>query len=241
MKKLIIFDMGNTLIDFHSGEHTDDEKDIIGLANMSRYLKQSHGIECSIESLKNDFLDKWYGDFYMREQLVELDVSKYVEDYLSINGFDEIKVDSFKLMREFYDQYINEVIANEGAYDALMELSNNYHIGVISNCILYDDYYVESFEKLGLGNFIDKFIFSYSRQIRKPDKRLFLEMLSHFDIEPKDAYMVGDSPDADMMPAIELGMKTVQYHKANKKVVGHDLFNKFNELPKLILEIEKRD
>lgn len=234
MKKLVIFDMGNTLLDFHCGLHTDDEKDMLGLKNMSEFLKESYDIVSSVDQIKSLFLDKWYGDFHMREQLIELDVSLYVEDFIKSIDKTHVKVDSVKLMRAFYDPYINEVVANEGVHEVLLNLSEHYHIGVISNCILYDEFYIEVFEKLGLSKYIDKFVFSYSRQIRKPDKRLFLEMLTHFGVSPKDAYMIGDSPDADIKPAIELGMKTLQYRKADKPLIGHYIFSHFNEIPSII-------
>jgi len=51
-QKLFIFDMGNTLLDFHSGIHTDEEKDELGLSHMSKCLVGS----VSLHIFTNSFL-----------------------------------------------------------------------------------------------------------------------------------------------------------------------------------------
>lgn len=36
--KLVVFDMGNTLLDFHAGKHSDEEKDMIGCKNILKRI-----------------------------------------------------------------------------------------------------------------------------------------------------------------------------------------------------------
>jgi len=222
--KLAIFDMGNTLLDFHAGIHTDDEKDILGCQNMSNHLKEKYSIDVCPETLKVGFIDKWYADFYIRKQLIELDVSKYIDRFLK-HIKEDVKadvltsIDHKALMFQFYKPYIDEVVVNEGALDALKAASQNMYVGVISNCILYDSFYISAFENTGLSQYVDKFVFSYSRQVRKPDIRLFNEMLDYFNTEPSQAIMVGDNYTADILPALSLGMKTVHYVKSESKRV----------------------
>lgn len=213
--KLVIFDMGNTLLDFHAGEHTDEEKDLIGCNNMRLYLKKEHNIEVTNEMIKKDLVDMWYADFYKRQFLIELDVCAYIERFLMGIGRSSEIVKGLELMECFYRPYMDEVVVNEGAVETLKALESKVKIGVISNCILFDDLYLKTFEQQGLSRYINHFIFSYSRQIRKPDKRLFEEMLGNFGVMPKEAIMIGDSYKADILPAHELGMKTIHFSKKN--------------------------
>lgn len=48
-KKLIIFDMGNTLLHFHSGKNTDEEKDVMGL-RMVKYLQSNLKVELNLRN-----------------------------------------------------------------------------------------------------------------------------------------------------------------------------------------------
>jgi FMN phosphatase YigB (HAD superfamily) len=52
----------------------------------------------------------------------------------------------------------------------------------------------------------------------KPDTEFFLHALREADVRPSDAIMVGDTYKNDILPAIELGMKTVWVlHRPDKE------------------------
>ncbi len=216
-QKLVIFDMGNTLLDFHAGIHTDDEKDVIGTVYMSEFLLNKYNVSIEPNIIKRELIDKWYADFYKRKQLIELDVNQYISDFKIKMKIEALEIDGLDLMSQFYRPYMEEVVVNPGAVEVLTKLHDKANIGVISNCILYDSIYMKVFEEQGLSPFVDKFIFSYSRQIRKPDKRLFKEMLAYFDVAAEETVMVGDSLNADITPAKEMGMTTVLYNKLSKE------------------------
>jgi len=131
--KLVIFDMGNTLLDFHNGVHTDEEKDLMGTENISKYMKSKHNISVSSVTVKSELIDKWYSDFYKRETLIELDVNVYISEFLSTIGTENLEINGMELMTEFYKPYIEEVVVNIGAIQALLELHGKIKIGVISN------------------------------------------------------------------------------------------------------------
>ena len=238
--KLIVFDMGNTLLNFHAGEHTDQEKDIMGCKNMSFYLREKHNIDVTASMIKTDLIDEWYSDFYKRKALIELDVCVYVNDFLKTLGFESGSVNCRELMNAFYKPYMDEVVITDGALESVMAVKELMHVGVISNCILFDDFYEQTFKKSGLSNYIDNYIFSYSRQIRKPDKRLFNEMLDYHTCKAEDAIMVGDSYSADILPAKELGMKTIHFTSEPIKHSQADAsVNRLNMIPKVIRQLNQ--
>lgn len=50
---------------------------------------------------------------------------------------------------------------------------------------------------------------SFQMGLSKPDKEFFLAALRRLNVEPKTIVMIGDTYKNDILPAIELGMKTV--------------------------------
>lgn len=216
--KLIIFDMGNTLLNFHSGTFSDEEKDLIGLIHLNNYLKNTHNLHIPLTVLKTEFLDKWYSNFYLRKKkLIELDFNKYLWKAIKLYNSEIKEINSIEYMRAFYAQYIQDSVCTDGAKEILKYLKDkNYTIQVISNCILHDDIYIDVFKKHGLDKYIDKYIFSYSRKIRKPNLKLFKEALKDYTGKIDNVIMVGDSLTADIEPAEQLGMKGILFDKDNK-------------------------
>lgn len=217
--KLLIMDMGNTLLNFHAGPHSDEEKDRLGLQAMQKHLSEQYQVSIPVEKLKSDFLDPWYGDFYLRQGLIELDVTNYLKPLLSDYSIELNRQAYVALMDCFYSVYKAEVVVSPAVLPLLKELKNRgIQLAVISNCILFDEIYESVFENVGLAPYIDKFVFSYSRCIRKPDHRLFLEVLEYFQVAPENCLMFGDSYTADMQPAQALGMQTLWLD--NKQTTG---------------------
>lgn len=214
--KLVIFDMGNTLLNFHAGIHSDDEKDLLGLGYMSEYLQSQFAVDISPETLETCFLKPWLEDFYIREQGIELDVTCYIKPFLTEYKIRFTEKNYVNLMSEFYKAYREEVVVSKNAKEILKTLhENGVKIAVASNCILFDEIYESIFREQGLSEYIDQFVFSYSRGIRKPDRRLFEEIIAHFNFEPSEIIMVGDSLKADITPAKALGMKTIWLNRKN--------------------------
>jgi putative hydrolase of the HAD superfamily len=215
--KLVVFDMGNTLLNFHSGAHSDDEKDQFGIQYMNNYIMDRFSINIPIDILKTEFLEKWFGDFYLRDQLIELDVIEYLDPVLSKYNLTLKRIEYIELMSEFYKMYREEVVMSRDTEILLSNLHNKgIKLAVVSNCILFDEIYEMVFKNLGIAKYIDKFVFSYSRQIRKPDKRIYKELVDCFGVESNNIIMVGDSLKADIKPSKELGFTTIWINRKNE-------------------------
>jgi HAD superfamily hydrolase (TIGR01509 family) len=65
----------------------------------------------------------------------------------------------------------------------------------------------------------------------KPDKRAFLKVLEFFKVDPKEAMMVGDDIERDLVPAKNLGMKTILVDRKNE--FEKSPFRKINSLKEL--------
>ena len=91
-------------------------------------------------------------------------------------------------------------------FEVLDELSKKYKIGVIANQSLGA---VQRLEQKGILKFIDLVIASAEEGVSKPDKRIFEIALSRAECNAENAVMIGDRIDNDIVPAKQMGMKTI--------------------------------
>ena len=87
-----------------------------------------------------------------------------------------------------------------------MKLSGRYKIGVIANQSLGT---AERLKKFGILKYIELVVASAEEGVAKPDRRIFEIALSRAGCEPKQAIMIGDRIDNDILPAKKLGMYTM--------------------------------
>lgn len=90
--------------------------------------------------------------------------------------------------------------------DCLKRLSRNYEIGIIANQPLGTS---ERLENLGVRKYIDLVIASAEEGVSKPDRCIFEIALERSGCKPENAIMIGDRIDNDIVPAKQLGMKTI--------------------------------
>lgn len=227
MKK-IIFDMGNTLIDFHQGIYSDDEKDQIGMLHLTHLLSKKYAKPIPAEDLNRLFLRPWLRDFYKREALIELDFQAYLEHALIQLDCDPMNLDSIECMRAYYTQYMKDAVLNHHVKEVLTQLKEkDFKIHVLSNCILSQEIYIEVFKTLEIDKYIDHYTFSYNAGVRKPTLSLFLAELEGFNAVFDDVYFVGDNLKVDILPAITVGMTGIWY---NKKSIQGDIVGDFHEI-----------
>lgn len=99
----------------------------------------------------------------------------------------------------------DEILYDE-TEECLRTLSEKYNIGVIANQELGTERRLKTF---GILQYINLVIASAEEGIAKPDKRIFEIALNRAICKPQHAVMVGDRIDNDIIPAKELGMKTI--------------------------------
>ena len=100
-------------------------------------------------------------------------------------------------------------ILEDDTVAALRDLkSNDYHLGIFSNA--GDDKDVQKLiENFGIRSYFDFVLTSAACYYRKPHARAFEIALAQWSIPPEDAAMVGDSLEADIFGANNLGMQAI--------------------------------
>ena len=88
----------------------------------------------------------------------------------------------------------------------LAELSKKYNLGIIANQSAGSK---QRLADWGIGEYFDLVIASAEEDVEKPNPEIFRIALDRANCRPKNAIMVGDRLDNDIIPAKELGMKTV--------------------------------
>ena len=112
-------------------------------------------------------------------------------------------------LEKLWDRQIADVAEIDGATPLLRSLKNSgFKLGVLSNIWhpFYEGLRRSCSEMLEL---IDYQVLSYRTGHKKPDLRLFRYALQKADASASSCWMVGDTYELDMAPALKIGMHTV--------------------------------
>lgn len=85
-------------------------------------------------------------------------------------------------------------------------LSQKYKLGVIANQVAGTK---DRLDNWGIGKYFDVVVASTEAECAKPDLKIFNLALEQAGCKPNEAVMIGDRLDNDVVPAKQLGMKTV--------------------------------
>ncbi|WP_457332606.1 HAD family hydrolase [Rhizobacter sp. P5_C2] len=85
--------------------------------------------------------------------------------------------------------------------------SHGIKVGLVTNG--RDAFQRSKIAGMGISENVDAVVTSGGLGIKKPDLRIFRACLRMLDVEPHTAAFVGDDFDADMRPALELGMQAI--------------------------------
>ena len=88
----------------------------------------------------------------------------------------------------------------------LQALEKKYKLGIIANQIPGAD---KRLEAMGIRQYFDLIVTSAEEGVAKPDLRIFITALARAGCTPEQAVMIGDRIDNDIVPAKQMGMKTV--------------------------------
>lgn len=121
-----------------------------------------------------------------------------------------------------------------GVSNILKKLSQKYKIGIIANQPFGT---ADRLKERNIYEYFDVICASAEEKCAKPDLRLFQIALAKADCAPENAVMIGDRIDNDIIPASQLGMKTVwikqglsKYYKNESKFIPNVTVNSLDEL-----------
>jgi HAD superfamily hydrolase (TIGR01662 family) len=205
--KVILFDFGSTLI-----YSKDPWPPIYEQADRAlvQVFKQA-GIPLEIKAFSSEFetfLDTYYAE--RGTSPFEKTTFSALHELLQQKGFQEIPV---SVLRASLDAMY--AITQQNWYletDTIPTLKTlreyGYRLGMVSNTS--DDNNVQQLvDRWELRPFFETIVTSAGCGFRKPDQRIFRLALDYFGIPPEQVAMVGDSPEADILGANQLGIYSI--------------------------------
>ena len=117
-----------------------------------------------------------------------------------------------------YQQELEKELASATLYfettDALSKLKNQKtRLGLISNLA---SPYKKPFFDLEINEYFDEMLFSCDVGLRKPDQRIYENIVEKFGISPSQALMIGDKFHADVDGPKSIGMNAVHLDRTHK-------------------------
>lgn len=206
-KKVIFFDMGNTLLSFHK-KGKEEDKIKRGELYLFSYLNERFpGV--TIENLKDEFLSPWYSLMETRKQTKEeYPIDELLNSYLAKHDGYLTYPDCINAIRVYFRPFLENIEKEKNLYDTLKTLKDNgYQLAIISNTPYFKEVNEECLEEAGIDGLFDEIIFSYDVRIAKPKREIFEYALRLLKVKGEECVMVGDSLMNDMAPASDLGMK----------------------------------
>ena len=90
--------------------------------------------------------------------------------------------------------------------EILKNLSQKFKLGIIANQVVGTQKRIDNW---GIGKYFDVVVASVEAGCEKPDLKIFNMALKQAKCSPREAVMIGDRLDNDIIPAKKLGMNTV--------------------------------
>lgn len=229
MVKDILFDLDDTLFDFHADERTALEKTF---EEMQIPLDDA---VCTRYSVLN--LAQWKA----------LERGEITRDQVKLRRFELLfaelgyGMERAEKAASIYHKYLSEDFHYmEGAPQLLEELYGNYRLFLISN----GTYSVQEgrLKKSGISRYFADIFISELLGAEKPNRRFFdLAFAKIPDFDPDQAVIVGDSLTSDIRGGINAGVRTIWFNPKGQPPVpeisaDHEL-QKLKDLPELLRKL----
>ena len=245
-KKVVFFDMGNTLLYFHEFKNKEKQAEEIGIEYLYQFLVSEYP-SMTKDELIQGFIGPWHKCLLERkETLVEKPIDELLNAFLkNYDGYMSYPM-CVNAFRMYYEPFMDLIEIKKDTYDVIKTLKDfGYTVAVLSNTPYFSEVMRECFEMYGLEECVDYYFFSYDIGTMKPKKELFEYALTRLGVEAKECFMVGDSLIQDMAPAARLGMDCIWLnHKNEDNYLEVNLFKECHELSEILswlLEVEKGD
>ena len=218
MISAILFDLDDTLVDRN--------------ASMRWALAEQY------DYYKNDLIDISKENYI--EKLIEYQEHGYVNTKMAYDRLfrtENVKVTVIQqLNNDINLRYGTKTILFDNVIETLEALKDKYRMAVITNGRI--DWQYRKLRQAKMEKYFVNITISEEVGFEKPNQNIFMTCLKKMEIRPENCIFVGDNPEIDIKPAIEMGMKAIWkdngYFEKPAKLNGR--IKNFNEL---INEIEK--
>jgi putative hydrolase of the HAD superfamily len=205
--KLILFDLGSTLVYFQGSWDRVITEAIEHLGKTVISL----GYPVNLDELCEQYATA-LRKYYIERDIdnIEYTTPTLLNQVLSTQFNLELDPDELVLALDaFYDHTGSHWKLDSEAISTLEQLKKDgYHLGLISNASYARDVY-NQVNRTGLSSFFELILISAEIGLRKPHPAIFRKALEHFNVEPSQAMMVGDTLNADIIGSRRVGIQNI--------------------------------
>ena len=151
-------------------------------------------------------------------------------------------IDSFKMFNKKYttltidklaDAYIEELPLDnhlfDGALDILDYLTEKYQLHIITNG--FEEVQYKKLKNSGIFHYFSTITTSEEIGLKKPNPIVFIKALEKASTSANHSVMIGDSFEADILGAKNIGMETIFFNYRNEKIPnGYKIINALSEI-----------
>jgi putative hydrolase of the HAD superfamily len=120
----------------------------------------------------------------------------------------------------FCEGFMEYVRIDEHAAEVLRKLQSKYKLGIVSNFAI-PECVVKLLETHGLDKVFNVVVVSAAVNKRKPSPEIFKQALEKLSVDATETVFVGDTVDADIKGAKDMGMKTIFIKRREQKEAEH--------------------
>ncbi|WNW02945.1 YjjG family noncanonical pyrimidine nucleotidase [Tenacibaculum sp. HL-MS23] len=199
--KHIFFDLDHTLWDFDKNSKLTFKQII-----------EEQGVKLNVDEFLNIYLpiNLKYWKLYRDEKVSKstLRYGRLKETFDALNY--KISDDLISIISEDYIKYLpNYNHLFEGTVEVLEYLKQKYELHIITNG--FEEVQNLKMQKAGIDTYFKEVITSESVGVKKPNPKVFEFALMKAETIAKEAIMIGDSYEADILGALNCGMLAIHF------------------------------
>ncbi|WP_275315186.1 YjjG family noncanonical pyrimidine nucleotidase [Tenacibaculum bernardetii] len=199
--KHIFFDLDHTLWDFDKNSKLTFKQII-----------EEQGVKLKVDEFLNIYLpiNLKYWKLYRDEKVSKstLRYGRLKETFDALNY--KISDDLISIISEDYIKYLpNYNHLFEGTVEVLEYLKTKYELHIITNG--FEEVQNLKMQKAGIDTYFKEVITSESVGVKKPNPKVFEFALMKAETIAKEAIMIGDSYEADILGALNCGMLAIHF------------------------------
>ena len=244
----VLFDLGNTLIYFDC----DDESVFARMDAAMVDSLQASGLKLDHGTFLKQYRERLERYEAERDsELIEHSTTFIIRSLLTEAGLVQPAQSVIKTaMRARYAVSQAYWKLEEDTYPVLEALrAQGYRLGIVSNASDDDD--VQTLiDNARLRAYFDVIVTSAAQGIRKPNPRIFLDVLARLGVAPERAAMVGDTLGADILGAQNAGLLAIWITRRANKAANRDhldtiqpdeAITALSELPAILIRFPKQN
>jgi putative hydrolase of the HAD superfamily len=226
----VLFDWGDTLMEFRYDEELMDTAFRAGLAALERD-------NLPADDIRAHFRERFEPLFWVPGTVEEIEYPGMIRDALAHFGEEVSDGELARFLEAEHAAWEPARVLGSTTHALLEGLRDRgLKLGLVSNAFDPGWLLHRDLEQMGLAERLDFAVFSSEVGVRKPDPRIFERALEALGVGPENALFVGDRLYEDVRGAGELGMTTVQalWFRADEHPDGgepdHQAFTQFDVL-----------